>query len=77
MLLNDLISSIRDLHYSIFRQYNSFTNLRLRGIAKEEIKGFKYSIDELKEVAADLDATFFHLPNISNFTATTKELSLL
>ena len=77
MSINDLISSIRDLHSSLLRQYISLNFLRSKGIAKEEIKKFKASIDDLKDVAADLDSTFFFLPNITDFQETTKELSLV
>jgi hypothetical protein len=77
MLINDLISSIRDLYSSLLRQYISLSFLRSKGIAKEEIKRFKASIDDLKDVAADLESRFFFLPNISGFQETTKELSLL
>ena len=77
MSINDLISSIRDLHSSLLRQYISLNFLRSKGIAKEEIKKFKLAIDDLKDVAADLESRFFFLPNISGFQETTKELSLL
>jgi uncharacterized coiled-coil DUF342 family protein len=77
MSINDLISSIRDLHSSLLRQYISLNFLRSKGIAKEEIKGFKASIDDLKDVATGLESRFFFLPNISGFQETTKELSLL
>lgn len=77
MSINDLISSIRDLHSSLLRQYISLNFLRSKGIAKEEIKKFKVAIDDLKDVAADLESRFFFLPNISDFQETTKELSLL
>ena len=77
MSVNDLISSIRDLHSSLLRQYISLNFLRSKGIAKEEIKNFKAAIDDLNDVAADLESRFFFLPNISGFQETTKELSLL
>lgn len=77
MSINDLISSIRDLHSSLLRQYISLSFLRSKGIAKEEIKEFKAAIDDLKDVAADLESRFFFLPNITDFQETTKELSLL
>jgi len=77
MSVNDLISSIRDLHSSLLRQYISLNFLRSKGITKEEIKKFKASIDDLKDVAADLDSRFFFLPNITDFQETTKELSLV
>ena len=77
MATNDLISSIRDLHSSLLRQYISLNFLRSKGIAKEEIKKFKASIDDLKDIATDLESRFFFLPNITDFQETTKELSLL
>ena len=77
MSINDLISSIRDLHSTLLRQYISLGYVRSKGIAKEEIKRFKASIDDLKDVAADLESRFFFLPNISGYQETTKELSLL
>lgn len=77
MSINDLISSIRDLYYSLLRQYISLNFMRSKGIAKDEIKKFKASMDDLKDVAADLESRFFFLPNITNFQETTKELSLV
>lgn len=77
MSINDLISSIRDLHSSLLRQYISLNFISTKGVAKEEIKDFKCSIDDLKDVAADLESTFFFLPNIPDFQETTKELSLV
>ncbi len=77
MILNDLISSAKDLRSSLIRQYVSMNNLRKKGIAKEEIKEFKNSIDELKETYEDLESVFFFLPKITAFTDTTKQLSLV
>jgi hypothetical protein len=77
MLSNDLISSARDLHSSLIRQYVSMSFVRSKGIAKEEIKDFKNSIDELKEVCSDLESVLFFLPEMPDFIETTKELSLV
>jgi hypothetical protein len=77
ILINDLISSIRSLYSSLRRQYVSFNFLRVKGIAKEEIKSFKSAIDDLKDIANDLDSRFFFLPKNDEFEATTKELSLI
>ncbi len=77
MLLNDLISSAKDLHSSLIRQYVSLNYVRSQGIAKEEIKDFKNSIDELKESYSDLESIFFFLPEMPGFVETTKELSLV
>jgi hypothetical protein len=77
MLSNDLISSARDLHSSLIRQYVSMSFIRSKGIAKEEIKDFKNSVDELKEVCSDLESVLFFLPEMPDFIETTKELSLV
>jgi len=77
MLINDLISSIRDLHSSLLRQYVSLNLIRSKGIAKDEISNFKDAIDDLKDIANDLDSRFFFLPNNTDFQETTKELSLV
>ncbi|MCS3797848.1 hypothetical protein [Niastella sp. OAS944] len=77
MKINDLISAIRDLHSSLLRQYVSLNIIRSKGIANIEIKNFKAAIDDLKEVAQDLESRFFFLPNIPDFEEITKELSLV
>ena len=77
MLINDLISSAKDLRSSLIRQYISLDFLRIKGIAKEEIKDFKNSIDELKETYEDLESVFFYLPELPEFVETTKLLSLV
>jgi hypothetical protein len=77
ILINDLISALRDLHTSLLRQYISLKFIRSKGIAKTEIKSFKNAIDDIKEVANDLESTFFFLPIFPDFKDTTKELSLI
>ncbi|MEX0811975.1 MAG: hypothetical protein WD048_07140 [Chitinophagales bacterium] len=77
MLLNDLISSAKDLRSSLIRQYVLMGKLRKNGIAKEEIKAFKNAIDELKESYEDIESVFFFLPKMPDFTDTTKKLSLI
>ena len=77
MLINDLISSAKDLRTTLIRQYVSMDYIRRKGIAKEEIKNFKNAIDELKEVYEDLESVFFFLPEIPDFIETTKQLSLI
>lgn len=76
-LINDLISAIKDLRSSLARQYASMSFIRQKGIAKEEIRAFKSSIDELREVYQDLESVFFFLPSIPEFEETTKLLSLI
>jgi uncharacterized phage infection (PIP) family protein YhgE len=77
MLLNDLISSAKDLYSSLIRQYVYLSAMRKKGIAKEEIKCFKNTIDELKESIEDLESVFFFLPEMPEFVETTKQLSLI
>lgn len=77
ILINDLVSSIRSLQSSLQRQYLSFNFFRTKGIAKDEIKNFKATIDDLKDIANDLDSRFFFLPNNVEFEEITKELSLI
>lgn len=77
MLINDLISSIKDLHSTLVRQYISLDNIRSKGIAKEEIKEFKLAIDDLKETYQDLESIFFFLPELPAFKETTTLLTLI
>lgn len=77
MLTNDLIAVAKDLRSSLIRQYISLDFLRKKGIAKDELKDFKNSIDELKETYQDLESVFFYLPEIPEFIETTKQLSLV
>lgn len=76
-LINDLISTIKDLRSTLIRQYVSMSLLRDKGIAKEEIKEFKIAVDELKEIYQDLESVFFFLPEMADFKETTKLLSLM
>ncbi|MCK4661556.1 MAG: hypothetical protein KAT68_01720 [Bacteroidales bacterium] len=77
MLINDLISSAKDLQSTLIRQYVSMNLLRKKGLAKDDIKDFKNSIDELKETYEDLESVFFFLPEFPGFVETTKQLSLV
>ncbi|HEV8081845.1 MAG TPA: hypothetical protein VGP55_01505 [Chitinophagaceae bacterium] len=76
-LINDLISSIKDLHSSLIRQYVALNYVRSKGIAKEEIRNFKSAIDDLKDSYQDLESVFFFLPEMPDFKETTKQLSLI
>jgi hypothetical protein len=77
LLINDLVSSVRNLYSSLQRQYVYLNFIRSKGIAKKEVKDFKAAIDDLKEIANDLDSRFFFLPANDEFEETTKELSLI
>ncbi len=77
LLLNDLISSIKDAHSTLIKQYVSLNYIRSKGIAKDEISKFKIAINDLKESYQDLESVFFFLPEIPDFKETTKQLSLI
>ncbi len=77
MKINDVISAIRDLHYSFKRQCTGLNKLRDNGIATAEIKSFKSAMQDLNDGASDLESRFFFLPKLHSFQETTKELSLL
>ncbi len=77
LLTNDVVSATRSLHASLQRQCASFSLFRTKGNAKEELKSFKAVVDDLTEIANDLDSRFFFLPNNEAFTETTKALSLI
>ena len=77
MKLNDLISLAKDLRGTLIRQYVNMNIIRVKGVAKEEIKEFKNTIDDLKVAYEDLESVFFFLPNMPDFQETTKRLSLV
>lgn len=77
ILLNDLISSIKDAYSTLIKQYVSLNNNRIKRIAKEELSKFKSAIDDLKESYQDLESVFFFLPDMPDFKETTKQLSLI
>lgn len=76
-LLNDLIAAVRDWRGSLVRQFVKMDNLRKKGIALDEIRNFKHAIDDLREIADDLESVFFHLSKNQDFQETTKELQLV
>jgi len=77
MAINVIISITKDLHSTLIRQYVNMAILRQKGIAIDEIKDFKYQIDVLKESFMDFESIYFNLPQMPQFTQTTKELSLI
>jgi hypothetical protein len=77
MKINDIISIAKDLHSTLIRQYINMAKIRQKGIAKEEVKDFKYQIDVLKESYMDLESIYFNLPQMPSFSETTKLLSLI
>ncbi|MCH7396502.1 hypothetical protein MM236_00820 [Belliella sp. DSM 107340] len=77
MLMNDLISSAKDLRMTLIRQYLLMDSLRKKSVAKDEIKAFKEALDELKVACEDLESVFFFLPEMPGFVETTKKLSLV
>jgi len=77
MIVNEIISLCKDLHSSLIRYYIRLSFLKTKGIAKNEIKNFKSVIDDLKEIAEDLESVFFFLPTMPDFKETTHKLSLI
>lgn len=77
MLVNDIISAAKDLHSSLMRQYAKIDFFKKKEIASDEIKRFKFALDDLQEAYVDLESVFFFLPEIEGFVETTKTLSLL
>jgi hypothetical protein len=77
LLVNDLISTVRDLHLTLLRQYKSAETLLLKGVGEAEILAFKDAIDDLNDVSNDLESRFFYFSKNEEFINITKELSLL
>lgn len=77
ILINDVISTTKDLHTSLLRQYLALKHSIKNDNTMNEIQDFKNSIDELKESYEDLESVFFYLPELSDFKETTSKLSLL
>ncbi len=77
LLVNDLISAVRDLYSSLMRQFKSTESLLTKGIAETEISNFKNAVDDLNDVANDLESRFFYLSKNEEFIQITKELSLV
>ncbi len=77
LIINDLITYMKDAYSSLVRNYGKLGILKRKGIAKNEIKNFKNAIDELKEAYQDLESVFFFLPEMPTFKDTTKQLSLI
>ncbi|WP_421920138.1 hypothetical protein [Marinifilum sp.] len=67
MLLNDIIALARDLRNILIKQFVTLNPAIKKGILKNEIKDFIYSIDELKETYEDLESVFFFLPKMQEF----------
>ena len=77
IMINETISLCKDLHSTLIRFYVRLNFLKIKGIAKNEIKVFKSVIDDLKEISEDLESVFFFLPQMPDFKETTKKLSLI
>ena len=75
--INDIISTLKDLHSSLIRQFVQLNPIRKKGIAKSECKAYKGAMDDIKDSYADLESVFFYLPEMPGFVETTKQLSLI
>ncbi len=77
LLVNDLISAVRDLHSSLIRQFKSADMLLIEDIISTDIINFKEAVSDLNDVANDLESRFFYLSKNEEFIQITKELSLV
>jgi hypothetical protein len=72
-----LIVYCRDYKSILLRHYALTKPIRAKKIARNELKDFKLSIDNLRESYEDLESVFFLLPAMPEFEETTKILSLV
>lgn len=77
MLINDLISSLKDLYSSFVRQLDVLESFSGRREKEDKIFDFKERISEMRESYEDLESVFFFLPQMPGFPETTEKISLL
>lgn len=77
MVINDIISAARDLHFTLIRHYEKYAPMREENLAIEELDNLKEQIDLLKENYQDVESAFFILPEMPDFKDTTIKLSLM
>lgn len=73
----NIILFTKDLHHTLVRFYTHFNKIREKGIAKKELKAFKLSIDDLKEINHDVETVLFNLPKDEEYQKIIKELQTL
>ena len=75
--LDTIFKDIGELHPLFIKRYLALTTLRLKGIAKDEIKAYKNAIDDLKEISEDVKYTLYNIGENDDFNSITSSLSLL
>lgn len=78
VVILEIIAICKELHSTLYSKYSEqLDKLDNKGIASQEINEFLEEIDYLSEMIADIESTFFKLPNNKKFQQINKELSLL
>jgi hypothetical protein len=73
--IKKLILSSKDLHSKLVKRYIKLAFFRKKGIAKEEIKLYKRSVDLLREANDEMENIFFVYPNDPEFVEITKKIN--
>lgn len=73
--LNDVIASSKDLRSVLIKSFVSYSSIKKRGIAKDEINKFKLAIDAFTEAYKDLESVFFFLPQDEEFQKISRKFS--
>lgn len=74
--LHEIIALCRDLWSSLIRRYARINKVcKENGILKTEIKEFKTTLDDFKEVYEDIEVAFFTFPNDREFIEITERLN--
>jgi cell division septum initiation protein DivIVA len=76
-LIHDIISSAKELRYTLVKIYINYNELKIRGIATDEVKEFKKAIDNYTEDYEDLEYIFFNSSKNKLFNQITTGLSKL
>lgn len=76
--LTELIALIRDLRSNWVKKYVKYNRtFSKKGIATKEIKAFKLMLDDLHEIANDLEDVFFVLPQNEKFQEINQKIAAL
>jgi len=78
IIINELIVLSKDVKISLSKQYIFLNNkLKIKGIAKDEIKKFKLAIDDFTGAYENVEFVFFELPHDKEFNEITQKLANL
>ncbi|SFC07716.1 hypothetical protein SAMN05421747_10428 [Parapedobacter composti] len=76
-MMNELIAAARDLCRMLKKNYEGFGVIGGTNYVTEETERFNEAVDDLRELAQDLESIYFNLPNQPGFTEITRQLTLL